>query len=170
MSNRVITSPIGRLSFPSLFEPKGFNGSDPKFQTIVIFEEGEALDELKEMIEAKMIEKFGKIPPIWNNPIKAGETKLTKDGDVRPEFAGRLFITCKSKEDDAPAIVNEQVEPVTNPSEVYGGCKARVLLAPYAYDVGGNKGVSLYLKGVQLVAGGEPFGVAVNPLDGFTKI
>ena len=169
MSKKVFTTPVGRLSFPSLFEAKGFNGSDAKFQTILVMPEGEKLEELSALIEELMVEKFGKLPKIWNNPIKDGNTKLTQDGDVRPEFAGKVFITCKAKETDQPAIVNASVEPITDQNEVYGGAEARVSIAPYAYDVGGNRGVSLYLKGVQVTGGGEPF-VAGSSAPMFGKI
>jgi hypothetical protein len=162
-----LTTAVGTLSFPALFQPTSFNGADPKFSTMIIFEEGENLTALENAIEEALIKKFGDLPAKWNNPIKDGNTKTDKNGDVRPEFANRKFITVKCKAADAPAVYDATLQPVMDAKEVYGGAKARVSINPFAYDFSG-KGVSLYLKGVQLTGEGEPFGVATSAADDFS--
>jgi hypothetical protein len=163
-----ITTPVGTLSFPSLFQPTAFNGSDPKFTTMLIFDEGEDISALESAIEQALIKKFGSVPASWNSPIKDGNTKKDKDGNVRAEFANRKFITVKCKASEQPAVYDSAVQLVIDPREVYGGAKARVSVNPFGYEMGG-KGVSLYLKGVQLTGEGEPFGVATSAADDFTK-
>lgn len=163
-----ITTKVGTLSYPNLFTPNGFAGQDPKFSTILIFDESEDLSKLEEAIEAALVKKFGEVPSNYASPIKNGDDKKDKDGNPRPEYAGRMYITVKNKADKPPYIVGADVQPILNESEIYGGCKARVSINVSAYDFMGTKGVSLWLQGVQKTSDGEPFGQASRPEDDFT--
>lgn len=164
-----VTTKVGTVSFPNVFKANAFAGQDPKYSTILIFDKGEDISDLEKAIEAALIKTFGEVPAKWVSPLKNGDEKLDKNGEQREEYAGRVYITVKAKEGDAPAIVDANVQPIINESEVYGGMKARVSVSPFAYDYMGKKGVSLYFKGLQKTADGTPFGMSSNPADDFSS-
>ena len=70
-----------------------------------------------------------------------------------------------------PTVVNEANEPISvmEASEIYGGAIGRACYNAFAYEYMGKKGVSLYLKGLQRVSGGEPFSVGSSPVDEFAS-
>ena len=61
---------------------------------------------------------------------------------LRPEdeaYADSMFLNANSKQ--APQIVDRQVQPILDQSEIYSGCYGRVSITFYAYNSNGNKGV-----------------------------
>ncbi len=154
-----LTLPTGVASFPSLFEATGFQGSEPKYSITVIWDEDEDMSKLKAACDAAIAKKWPEGRPAnLTMPLKDGDTKLDKDGNVRPEFAGKKFAVMKSKQTDAPKVVDLELNPIIDKSKVYGGCEVRVAVGVFAYDVGGNRGVSMYLGNVQIVGEGQAFG------------
>ena len=61
MSNRDVVTPVGRLSYPHLFErqPALNPGDEGKYGAAIIFEEGTDLSDVKAAIIAAAKEKFG---------------------------------------------------------------------------------------------------------------
>ena len=53
-------------------------------------------------------------------------------------------------------MVDENVAPILDRSEVYSGCYARVSLSFYAFNTNGNKGVACRLGNIQKLRDGEP--------------
>lgn len=169
-ANRV-TLPVGTGSFLDLFEATGFPGADKKFQATQIFDEGQDLSQLEAAIEAAIEKKW---PGISKKdraklklPIKDGNERTDKEGKVRPEYAGRLYVTAKSKECDPPGVVDSSVQPIINPKAIYGGCRLRLAVSAYGWEFGPSSGVSLYLNNVQMVGEGTPFGVSASAEDDF---
>ena len=154
-----VKTPIARLSYPHLFEASKFG----KFQCELIFEQGTDLSSLEEAVEIAAQEKFGdkaKRPKNLDMPFR--------DGNVREgeEYAGATFISPKCK--DRPGVVmGPNMDPVTDPGEVYGGCYVRVSVTAFAYDQTGNKGVSFALNNVWKIRDGEPLGGRVNAMKDF---
>ena len=100
------------------------------------------------------IGKFGgKIPP-------KGSLKLPlRDGDTERDdenYNGCYFVNANSK--TAPQIVDKQVRPILDRSEVYSGVYAYVSLSFYAFNTNGNRGVACGLGNIQKVRDGEPLG------------
>ena len=58
-----------------------------------------------------------------------------------------MFLNANSKQ--APQIVDRQVQPILDQSEVYSGCYGRVSITFYAYNSNGNKGIAAGLGNVQ---------------------
>jgi len=54
-----------------------------------------------------------------------------------------------------PVVVDRQVRPILDPSEVYSGCYARVSMVAFVYNTAGKKGVSFGLRNVQKLEDGE---------------
>ena len=71
---------------------------------------------------------------------------------------GKTFINVSSKRQ--PGVVDRFAGPdgkprvITDPDEIYSGCRVRASLLPFAYDTQGNKGVSFLLGNVQKLGEG----------------
>ena len=70
----------------------------------------------------------------------------------------------------APQIVDKNVEPILDRSEVYSGVYARVSINFYAYNVNGNKGVAVGLGNIQKIRDGQPLGNRSNASDDFDAV
>lgn len=156
--SKVIT-PTAILSYPHLFEPQIAPGaSDPAYSCTLVFEDGTDLSSMKKIANDVGLEKWGAkfAAAVKENKIRM---PFRMDGEEKGYPEGSIFINCKNKA--APGIVSIYPGPdgkpkkITDPSEVYAGCKVRVSLRAFAYDVNGNKGVSFALNNVQKVADGQ---------------
>jgi hypothetical protein len=92
----------------------------------------------------------------------------TKPKTYGPEFADCLFFKVKSTK--KPGVVDAKVQPIIDPSEAYAGCYARISVHPFAYDVKGGKGVSLWMNNVQILPGGDPLSGGARAADEFTAV
>ncbi len=167
MSTRT-TTPAFTASFPALFEATGSPGFDPKFSVTMIWDKAEDLSKLKGVCQAAINKKWGDNPPAnIQLPMKDGDGKLDKDGKQRPEFEGKKFAVAKANPDSPPKVVDVNLNPILDKSEIYGGCKLRAAVSAYAWEFAGKNGVSLYLGNVQKVGDGEAFGTASSVEDDF---
>lgn len=152
-----------RLSFPALFSPKAIGDNDnAKYGATLLIDKSdkENLKKIHQAVEAAVEEgktkKFeGKVPRKWRNePLRDGDDE--KDTEKYPEFEGTYFITARSN--NAPQVVDNQVEPILDQSEVYSGCYVNVTVSSFPYNFEGTKGISWGLGNVQKVKDGEPLG------------
>lgn len=160
---RVTTGTV-RLSYAHLFEPHAaFEGQDPKFSCVIMIPKSDTAtyEKLRKAQQVALEEgkntKFGgKIPKNWGDTIKDGDEDA--DLDQNPEYAGHWYLSVGAQASRPPVIVDRRRQQITDPTEVYSGCYARVSLNAFAYSVQVNKGVSFGLNAVQKVADGEQFG------------
>ena len=169
-----VTTPEGTLSFPHLLQPKSSDDGDPpKHSCTLIFDKGQDLSNVEAAIEAAVqrgVEKKwgGTRPAKLVLPIKDGNEKTDAEGKQRPEFADRMYITASCSAEEKPRVVDASTQPITDPSEVYGGARARLAVSAFPWTFKGKKGVSLYLKNVQITGEGTPFGVVVTVEEDFS--
>lgn len=160
MSTKVITGPV-RLSYAHLLEPSSsFEGQEPKFSTVILIpkDDTETLDKIraaqKQALEDGKNTKFnGKIPTGWKNTLRDGDTDA--DLDKNPEYAGHYFMSVSAAASRRPGIVDEQLQPVMDPDQVYSGVYARVSINAFAFNRSGNRGVSFGLNNVMVLGRGE---------------
>lgn len=160
----VVTGKV-RLSYVHVFEAYS---QDPdktgKFSTMILVPKSDkrtvaALRAAeKAAAEAGKAKFNGRVPSNLASIIHDGDTEA--DLEVTPEREGHLYLTVSSK--TKPGIVDVNVNPIMDPTEVYSGCYARVALNAYAYNTNGNKGISFGLNHLQKLEDGEP-------LDGRTR-
>jgi len=161
-----ITTPTARLSFPHLFETRGFPGQEPKYSAVLIFPPGTDLSGLKKIARAAMDQRWpdkAKRPKKFGNPFHKGEEK-----DLEGYDEGSVYITASSKR--RPGVVNGACEPIMDAEEVYPGCWVRCTVVAFAYDKAGNAGVSFGLRNVQKVKEGEPLGSMCKAEDDFEEV
>lgn len=168
---RVVT-PIGRLAFPHVFEPKTWTGKGaskdqkPSYQAIMIFPANLDLKKIAQDSKislwdaymAGMEELWGADPKKWpkdhQKPWRPGSEKGSHEGfsdDV-------IFIQAKADGDKKrPQVVDAERNYIDDPSDLYAGCYVRAELIAYPYDFGSNRGVGFTLMNIQKVKDGRPF-------------
>jgi hypothetical protein len=171
-------TPIGKLSYPSLFEPQpGYEGRGLEYKTEIYFDKGDAaVEKLQADIQKVLKNYFGdrKIPTDVTLPLFLQDREISrlkengKDNDNLVKGA-YMFRAKTNAENGKPVVVDKDLNPILDKSEIYGGVKARVsvTLAVYEiktgkYDADGkalnNTFVTAYLTGVQKMADSAKFG------------
>lgn len=168
---RVVTGKV-RLSYVHIFEPYT---SDPDEQearysvTILIPKRDKTtLSKIRDAIEAakeegKKSKWDGKIPPNFKTTLHDGDEEA--DLEKNPEYAGHMYMAMSSKQ--RPGVVDEDLNPILDSTQVYSGCYGRVSINAYPYSQKGNKGVSFGLNNVQFLEDGEPLGGRTRAEDDF---
>lgn len=155
---RVVTGEV-RLSYAHLFEPQSIQGSKPKYSVSLIIPKSdrETIGKIERAIDAAIEAGIGKFG--GKRPNKAALKLPLRDGDVERDdeaYAGCFFVNANSTL--PPEVVNQDLNPVLSPAEVYSGCYARVSLNFYAFNTNGNRGIACGLGNVQKLRDGEPLG------------
>jgi hypothetical protein len=157
-----VTTGKCRLSYAHLFEAHAIEGNEPKYSVSVIIPKSDTdtLKAIKEAVnEAKELGKgkFGdKIPANLKTPLRDGDAERPDD----EAYVNCYFLNASSK--NKPGVVDQNVQPVLDATEVYSGCYGRLTLNFYPFSASGNKGIAAGLGNVQKLADGEP-------LSGFTR-
>ena len=158
-SNTKMITGLVRLSYANVWEPKSIKDGDPKYSCSIIIPKTdvETVHAINDAIDCAIKEgvgKFGgKIPPkgALKLPLRDGDTERDDEN-----YNGCYFVNANSK--TAPQIVDKQVRPILDRSEVYSGVYAYVSLSFYAFNTNGNRGVACGLGNIQKVRDGEPLG------------
>jgi len=169
MAQKMILKNV-RLSYAKFFEPApASNEKDAPLKyssSLIIPKDHKQIKELKKLILEAAKEKFGdKAERILKkgNPLRDGD----EDRDD-PAYEDAYFLNASSKR--KPQVVDQQVQPIVDDSEIWSGCYANVSIAVYGYDKDVNKGVGVGLNNVQLVKTGERLGGAPNADEEFGEV
>lgn len=170
---KVVTGKI-RLSYTHLFEPfSNIEGQEPKYSCVLLIPKTDkaTIAKLRKAQQAALENSKdklfkGKVPANWKDTIHDGDTEA--DLDRNPEYAGHLYMSVSSK--TKPGVVDRNVNPVLDSTEVYSGCFARVSINAFAYSQAGNKGVSFGLNHVQKLADGDFLGGRSKAEDDFDSV
>ena len=189
-----VISPEFRASFPTLFQARKVNESDPnekaKFSIQMIFrvaetpeskQKGEKVVDLKGLKAAVAQILLRHLGPTWSEKIKERKGDGSslyrlpfRDGnaiekrDVDGYGPGTVFIGASSQ--FKPGVIDAQKVEILSPNDFYGGCYARAQVNPYWYNRAGNQGVTFGLNNVQKIRDGEPFSGREKAEDAFDAI
>jgi hypothetical protein len=167
---KVVTGVV-RLSYANVWEPKSINGGPEKFSVSLIIPKSDTktLADIGVAVDAAIEEGKGKFG--GKVPAKSALKLPLRDGDVdRPDdeaYADSYFVNANSN--TAPQIVDRQVNPILERSEVYSGVYAHVSVNFYAFNSNGNRGVACGLGNIQKVRDGQPLGGKSRAEDDFTS-
>jgi len=165
---KVITGKV-RFSYANVWEPKSINGGDEKYSVSLIIPKSDTktINEIKAAIEAAKQEgkaKYGgKIPANLKTPLRDGDIDRADDEAYKNSY----FVNANSK--DRPQIVDKNVKPILDQSEVYSGCYGRASITFYAFNQNGNKGVACGLGNLQKLAEGEALSGRSSAKDDFAS-
>ena len=167
---KVVTGTV-RLSYANVWEPRSINGGTEKYSVSLIIPKSDkkTIDAINMAVDAAIeegIAKFG-----GKKPNMAAIKLPLHDGDTERDdeaYANAYFINANST--TPPQIVDQNVQPILDRSEVYSGVYARVSINFYAFNTNGNKGVACGLGNIQKVRDGQPLGNRSSASDDFTAI
>ena len=160
-----------RISYANIWEPRGVNGSEPKYSVscLVSKDDKATLSKINKAIEAA--KEDGKTRK-WSGKLPASLKLPLHDGDVdRPDdeaYAGMMYFTANSK--DAPQIVDRRKQKIDDPMMVYSGCYCNVSVNFYAFLAGGNKGIAAGLGNIQFVKDGEQLAGRTSAASDFDEL
>jgi hypothetical protein len=143
-----------RISYPTLFTPKQVAGQgEPKYSAAFIIDNNnpglKKLLALRDEV-VKTAYPTGKIPSGFKGlPLYAGEDKHPGNED----YAGCHLLNSSNK--NKPVVVDQQMNKVLDPAQVYPGMFVNVAVSVYCYNQTLSKGVTCGLEAVQLVRDGE---------------
>ncbi len=174
---RVVTGKV-RLSFVHLFAPYARNGQEPKYSATLLIPKSDL--DTKQRIDTAIqaaiqegVEKrwSGVRPPNLPIPIYDGDGVKPSDGlPFGPECKGHWVLTASSKADRKPDIVDAQVNPIIDQTQVYSGMYAYVSIRFFAYFAAGKKGIGCGLGNVMKVADGEPLSGSTSAAQDFASL
>lgn len=162
-----VTTGEVRLSYVHLFKPYAFQpGQEEKFSCTILIPKSdtETMARINNAIAAAtekgVSDKWNGVrPPVIPNPVYDGDGVRPSDGMAfGPECRGHYVLTASAKADYPPEVVDAQLNPVINQSEIYSGIYARVNISFFPYAFGGKKGIGCGLGPVQKTRDGEPLG------------
>ena len=169
---KVITGPDTRWSYANVWEAKSINGGTPKFSVSLIIPKSDTrtLNKIKAAIEAAYKEGESKLKGNGKTvpPLSSIKQPL-RDGDIeRPDdeaYANAYFVNANSA--TAPGIVDSNLDPIFERSEVYSGVYGRASINFYAFNSNGNKGIACGLNNLQKIRDGESLGGKSRAEDDF---
>ena len=161
-----VTTGEVRMSFVHVFKPYAYmQGQEPKYSVTILVPKTDvdtkaridaAIDAAKQLGKDKW---NGVIPPIVATPVYDGDGVKPSDGtEFGPECKGHWVFTASAKAEYPPEVVDMQLNPIINQSEVYSGCYGRVNVNFYPYNFSGKKGIGCGLGPVQKTRDGEVLG------------
>src|SRR5699024_2362726 len=130
-----------RLSYAHVWEPHSVQGGKEKYSVSIIIPKSDTktIEKIEKAVDAAIEEGIGKFG--GKKPNKAALKLHLRDGDIEKDYEAykdSYFVNANSM--TAPQIVDGNVEPILDRSEVYSGVYARVSISFYAFNVNGNKG------------------------------
>tara|TARA_R110000765_G_scaffold251922_1_gene353289 strand:- start:162 stop:749 length:588 start_codon:yes stop_codon:yes gene_type:complete len=171
MTDTILKTPKGRISFPYVFEGRENQQGKLEYSTDLIFDKEADLSGMLATVEKAKEKEWGsKRPNNITSPFKDGTLKNDtpdKFGETGkyPEYVGATYITLKSKKPIAVVDINRKA--ITK-EELNAGCYARAVYSAFAYDFAGKIGVTLYLQALQKLAEGE-FDTSVDIEEAFAE-
>ena len=151
---RVVTGQVC-LSYAHMWEPNSIQGGKPKYSvSLIIPKTDTAIERAVDAAIEAGTGKFGSKKPnkaALKLPLRDGDTELDDEA-----YANSFFVNANNL--TPPQVVDENVAPILDRSEVYSGCYARVSLSFYAFNTNGNKGVACGLGNIQKIRDGGPLG------------
>lgn len=168
-----LISPVGIAHWLHVWKPQVNEENpdqDPKFSVTLVFKKSVDIAYLEKALLKAAIGKFkdkakgmiakGKL----SMPIRDGDEEVDEKTE-KPKYKGCWFIVAKTTQ--RPGVVDQDREPIEDQFDLYAGCKVRLSLFPFAYDIKGNKGVTFMLNNVQKIADGDRLSGRASAEDDF---
>jgi hypothetical protein len=158
----IVQTPTGILSYPHFFKPRPVvEGGQPRYSANLIFDEVTQKDPaylaLRKLANQAAVDFFGdkmKDPRFVARLRKPFRECADKAGVSGYDVPNGSFIAAWSSQ--PIKIVGPDTHEITVPGDVFPGQRARFQVSAFAYDQGGNIGVSFGLQGVQITRRNMP--------------
>ncbi|SCL87951.1 DUF2815 family protein [Sporanaerobacter sp. PP17-6a] len=169
-----VTTGKVRLSYTHVFAPYAHQpNQEAKYSTTVLVPKSDIATKqridtaINAAIEIGIKDKWGGVrPPILAIPVHDGDGTRPSDGmPFGQECKGHWVFTASSKQ--PIAVVDTNLNPIINQSEVYSGVYARICVTFFPYNSNGKKGIGIGLGPIQKIEDGEPLGGGVTAEQAF---
>lgn len=165
---------LTRWSYCNVWEPKAVNDGKPKYSVSVIIPKSDTktIEAIEKAIQAAYDEGQAKLKgngksvpslSVIKTPLRDGDLERPDDEAYRDSY----FVNANST--TAPGIVDADLQPILDHSEVYSGVYGRVSMNFYAYNTGSAKGIACGLNNLQKLKDGEPLGGKSRAEDDFAE-
>lgn len=180
MATKVLTGKA-RLSYVNLFEGRPDDSGVTKFGVKLLIPKSDTATiaamraAQEEAVTAGNEGKFnGKKIVIKRdsdgNVIPGQKWDTIHDGDESDALEDQGHWTLNVSSKNRPGVVDRQVKPILDPTEVYSGCYGRASLNAYPYNFNGKIGVSFGLNHIQKLADGDPLDGRTRAEDEFDEV
>ncbi len=104
-------------------------------------------------------------------PLRDGDAELNSGAKDDPVYKGMWFFNASTTKDRPEVKISEggEIIDMENQSGLYSGCKARILINCYPFDVGTSKGIAAGLNGILKVGEGTRLDGKPDPTTAFSK-
>jgi hypothetical protein len=170
-------TPIMRLSFPALFEPKANPSGKMKYGCSLLISKDDVagVKQLQDAIQKAMQKGketlwSNKIPAFRYQPLRDGDAELASGEKTDPVYKNTFFLNASA--DTAPGIVmatGSGPKPILDVSAIFAGCWVRADINAFPYKNSGNCGVGWGLNNVLLVKEGERLDGRMRATDAFAN-
>jgi hypothetical protein len=169
---KIITQQV-RLSYVHLTTPRTPPaGGDPKFGATVLLPKSDIRTKqlIDSAIQAAIAEGVtstwgGVRPPMPAVPVYDGDGVRPSGEPFGEECRGHWVMTASSKQ--RPEVVDANLQPILDATQIYSGMYARVSINFFAYNSNGKKGIGCGLGNVQKIADGEPLSGRASAAEDF---
>lgn len=159
-----------RFSYLFCFKPNVIEGGEEKYSVSAIISKDDSKTVnmvMKAIEEAKKehVEKWGGVIPLnLRIPLRDGDLEKPEDEAYRNSY----FINATTKY--KPQVIDRNLQPIFDASQVYSGCYGKISLVFYGYKFNGNVGVAASLGNIQKIKDGDYLGSRVNAVDEFQVV
>ena len=154
---KVVTGKV-RFSYANVFSPKAAQeGATPKYSVSIIVPKSDTktisdINKAFEEVKAASAAVFGgSVPKLLKGGLRDGDAE--KDDAA---YADSYFINANSV--NKPGVVDNDLNPIIDPSEFYSGCYGRASITFYPYNSNGSKGIACGLNNIQKTEDGDQLG------------
>ncbi len=175
-TTKLVTGKV-RLSYAKIWEAEPDDNGNLWYSTAILIPKDDKttlskykaiIEILKEQAKAKY---GGKLPKDFHTPLRDGDEEAEEKGEA---YKGHYFFNAKSK--NKPGIAKPigkdtsgktKFQEITDTTEVYSGCYAKVSVNFYLFDNKGNKGIAAGLNNIVKVQDGDFLGGRSSVHDDF---
>lgn len=173
---KVVTGKNTVFSYLNVNEPKTpMGGGTPKYSVSLIIPKSDTVTiaKIRAAIQAAYDEGQSKlkgtgksVPDLvtLRTPLRDGD----KDRAGDEAYANAYFVNANST--TKPGVVDADLQPILDTSELYSGIIGRASINFYAYSSNGSKGIACGLNNLQKLSDGTPLGGHSRAEDDFADL
>lgn len=175
ISTKMVTGKV-RLSYANIWEPKENDQGQLKYSCALLIPKSdkETLRKIKAIVDSLKVEaetKFKKLPSNFKLPLHDGDEDKSDDENYAGHYYLNAYANTKpgiAKPIGKGADGKTKFQEITDTTEVYSGCFAKVSLNFYVYD-NKSKGIGVGLNNIVKIQDGEPLAGRASVNDEFAN-
>lgn len=171
-NTKVITGPDTRFSYCCVWDPRSYGGRKPRYSIVLLIPKSDkdTVEKIREAIQNAYLDgaevlknEDSTLPTLASlkTPMRDGDKERPDD----PVYAGYWFLNASSLQ--APEIVDERRNAITNRDAFYSGCYGRASISFRAYCNGDAKGITCGLNNLQKLRDGEALNSRTSAAEDF---